>query len=99
MNFCFSSTPAGLLISMSLLLLAAGCGKSRPNMFPVSGTVTWKGQPLEEADIIFEPIDGRTVIVAGKVVAGAYSLESPAGQKRVQIQATRQTVFNKQMNQ
>jgi hypothetical protein len=88
-----------LWAALLLPLLASGCGKGRASMVQVSGTVTWEGQPLEEGDIIFEPLDGRTAAGAGKIVKGAYSFESNAGQKRVQIQATRQTVFNKQMNQ
>ena len=39
------------------LFAALGCssGPSRPATYPVSGTVTWKGQPLEAARVVFVP--------------------------------------------
>src|SRR5262245_44737795 len=42
------------LLIIGLLLLTAGCGSS--SMAPVSGRVTWKGQPVANAIVTFEPI-------------------------------------------
>lgn len=36
------------------LLLAAGCGG--PGMARVTGKVTWKGNPVKEAAVTFEPV-------------------------------------------
>jgi len=41
-----------------LLLLAAGCSNG-PELAPVSGRVTLDGQPLEAAEVSFEPEIGR----------------------------------------
>lgn len=38
-----------------LLPLTLGCGSDRPDMGTVTGTVTFNGKPLPNADISFEP--------------------------------------------
>jgi hypothetical protein len=41
-----------------LLLVAAGCGSKHPDrlaVFPVSGQVTWNGQPLPNAFVVLHP--------------------------------------------
>jgi hypothetical protein len=48
-----------LAIAFLLAALAAGCSRStRPPTYPVSGTVTMKGQPLEGATVVFVPSAG-----------------------------------------
>src|SRR5207245_8702286 len=42
-----------------LFLLAAGCGKSGPELAPVKGRVTLDGRPLEMVDIVFQPANGK----------------------------------------
>lgn len=37
------------------MLVVAGCGKSGPELAPVSGRITLNGQPIENADIVFQP--------------------------------------------
>ena len=77
-----------------ILLLAAaaalGCGPSDPKLYPVSGTVTWNGQPLADGDILFVPVDGATVPDPGKIKDGKFSFQAQAGQKKVEIRATRE---------
>lgn len=40
------------------LMLLAGCGQSGPAMAPVSGTVTFNGKPLSDAQVMFAPRSG-----------------------------------------
>lgn len=40
-------------------LLAAGCGSGRPKTILVTGTVTYKGQPVQGANVMFECKTGR----------------------------------------
>ena len=50
------------MFKQSLAVLAlvslAGCGASNPPTFPVSGTVTLDGKPVEGAAVLFIPFDG-----------------------------------------
>jgi hypothetical protein len=58
---------AGALL---VLLLIAGCGPSRPRLYPVTGTVTYKDQPVAGAQVTFVSAEGRpaqgTTDAAGK---------------------------------
>lgn len=72
-------------------LLLAGCGPSGPETFPVSGTVTWNGQPLPEGTILFAPADEKGVPDVGQIVQGQYRLRAKPGKKKVQIFAERET--------
>lgn len=55
------------VLAMGVALLGAGCGGGdRP--VPVKGTVTYRGKPLEQGDILFYPEGGRPA--SGKIVAG-----------------------------
>lgn len=81
----------GRLIALVLAssALCLGCGESGPKLFPVAGSVTWNGAPLENGDILFTPADG-SVPIPGKIQAGRYALQSPAGKMKVEIRATRE---------
>jgi hypothetical protein len=53
-----------MLVSIAALPMA-GCGKSGPMAVTVSGDVTYRGKPLQEANVIFmsqktRPASGRT---------------------------------------
>ena len=58
---------AGALL---ILLLMVGCGPSRPRLYPVTGTVTYKDQPVAGAQVTFVSAEGRpaqgTTDAAGK---------------------------------
>jgi hypothetical protein len=66
-----------------LLAMLAGCGRSGPELAPVSGRVTLNGQPLAAADVIFQPdamkspsygrtaSDGRYMLAYKRGVLGA----------------------------
>ena len=44
-----------LVWSIGLLAVLAGCGPAGPPMGEVTGTVTYKGQPLVTGDVLFVP--------------------------------------------
>lgn len=81
-----------LLPCLALLLLAAaaaGCGRD-DGMRPVTGSVTFDGQPVESGEIIFRAVDGVEAAAAGKIAGGRYSVRATPGLKRVEITAIRQ---------
>jgi hypothetical protein len=78
------------LALLAILLSAnAGCGPTGPKLYPVSGTVTWNGQPLPEGDIIFAPASPGDLEDAGKIVAGKFAFQARPGAKKVKIMANR----------
>jgi hypothetical protein len=70
-------------------LTAEGCGDAGPKTYPVSGTVSLDGRPLEEGDIYFYPLDPNISADAGKIKAGQFAFRTKAGKKRVEIRASR----------
>ena len=79
---------AAVTFGKTLLLgvvLLAGCGRSAgPPTYPVSGTVTYRGVPLERGTVLFVPEQGPA---AGATIAadGTFSLRAVAGSHRVGI--------------
>jgi hypothetical protein len=71
------------------LTLSAGCGRSGPATVPVSGSVTFSGQPVAEGEIQFRSADGAAASWAGPITGGRYEIRSTVGPKRVEIIATR----------
>ena len=75
-------------------LLPVGCGPSYPTCYPVSGKVTFNGEPVTQGTVTFYPADGRSAI--GKIQPdGSYSLTTfetgdgaLAGNHAVTIKAT-----------
>jgi hypothetical protein len=77
-------------------LLLAGCNSSnRPATYPVSGTVTMNGQPLEGATVVFVPTEGAVGQQAATGItdaAGKYKLSTyvtddgaNAGEYRIKV--------------
>ena len=48
--------------TMVVVLFLPGCGKRRPTPVKVTGTVTYRGQPVEGATVNFIPKKGRIAI-------------------------------------
>ena len=91
--FCFCFLLLGLLIN--------GCGKSGPEIAPVSGRITLAGKPLEKADIVFQPDNGQPPASGRTDSDGRYELAykrgvmgGPVGQNLVQIRVSRELVRN-----
>lgn len=91
-----------------MTLLAVGCSRG-PVTFPVSGTVTYDGQPLPEGIIIFVPdgtkgvsgIPSEAQVKDGKfqiakqagVVAGAYLVTIESGEAIPPADPSGETIF------
>ncbi len=60
------------------LVLVLGCGDDSGlgKRYPVSGTVTYKGQPLEKGDITFRPAQAAGRAAHGTISGGTYSLST-----------------------
>lgn len=68
------------MISLTLLLgvtcLFVGCGSSGPEVVPVKGTVTYKGNPVEKIAVVFNP-EGKGMIATGLTDAkGEFTLQT-----------------------
>lgn len=78
-----------------LLLIAApimaGCGSGGPGEYAVTGTVTFDGQPVEQGEIRFLPADMQGTPYAGQITNGKFECRVTEGQKRVEINATRES--------
>jgi hypothetical protein len=79
---------AGVLL-FAAVLLAAGCSRG-PRTYPVSGTVTLDGKPLDDGNIYFLPLDPNVSADAGKIEGGAFRFEAREGKVRVEIRASRE---------
>lgn len=77
----------GLFVTVVAVLAAAGCGDGRPPLHPAVGLVTYRGEPVADASVMFYPDEGRaafaktdahgrfslmTYTPGDGVVAGAY---------------------------
>ncbi|HEV3121015.1 MAG TPA: hypothetical protein VGY53_03895 [Isosphaeraceae bacterium] len=67
-----------LLMAGSALLAVGGCGedekKTLRRRYPVSGKVTYKGNPLESGEISFHPDGAGGKPATGTITDGSYSL-------------------------
>lgn len=84
-----------------MMVLVAGCGKSGPELAPVSGRVTLNGQPLENADISFQPDNAKSPSAARTDKDGHYELGYKrgvlggiVGQHTVRIKVSPEVVRN-----
>ncbi len=68
-----------LLASLALLLLV-GCGGGGLEKVRVEGAVTFDGKPIENGDILFNPVDGTEgPISGGPIVDGRYAVTNKGG--------------------
>jgi hypothetical protein len=70
----------------ALLLLFAGCSSG---LCPVSGTVTFDGEPVEEGEVVFMPVDPKVRPDAEPIQNGSFNFQASPGPKRVEIRASR----------
>jgi len=72
-----------------VLLTALGCGKAGPKIYQVNGTVRWKGQSVEQGDVVLVPLDRHARAEGCKLVDGKFSVRCEAGKKKIEIYARR----------
>jgi len=64
---------AAMLIGTSLVVIF-GCSDEFPKRYSVTGTVTYKGQPVEKGNITFKPTGTEGMPAAGTIEKGEFSL-------------------------
>jgi hypothetical protein len=62
-----------------LLMSFAGCGKTGPDIAPVTGRITLDGKPLEKADILFQPAGSKPPSAGRADANGRYELAYKRG--------------------
>ena|SRR5262249_31418822 len=84
--------PALLLLIATALVAGCSSGSNRPPTYPVSGTVTWKGKPVEAARVIFVPQSAVEAAAGITDAEGKYRLTTfvagdgaQAGEYRVKV--------------
>ena len=79
------NTSDSLWLLPILVCLVCGCGPSGPATYPVSGTVTYQGEPLPLGIVMFMPEQGPSSQPAAIDQQGRYQLEATAGEHRVAV--------------
>jgi hypothetical protein len=80
-------------------IFLTGCDQAGPKTYPVTGTVTLDGQALQQADIIFVPLDPALGPDAGQIRDGRFAFRAKAGPKRVEIRTSRPVRVNTAMGE
>ncbi|QDV67324.1 hypothetical protein Poly24_10170 [Rosistilla carotiformis] len=92
---CGASCPLFRLASViPLIMMMIGCGPSGIERYPISGTVTYQGQPVKHGTIMFEPdtskgnsgAAGSATIVDGKFDSATEGTGFTGGPQIVSIQ-------------
>ncbi|HJZ94316.1 MAG TPA: hypothetical protein VKE40_25860 [Gemmataceae bacterium] len=86
-----------LIAALTAAALLAGCG-GRPT-YKVTGTVSWKGQPIADGQINFLPEDGNVHPATAKILNGRYEAHVPAGRMKVEIYADQDMGYDPAMHQ
>lgn len=63
---------------LAMLTTIVGCGDDGPSLFEAGGTVTYHGEPLEDATVIFQPNDGP--LATGKTDAEGHFFLATRGE-------------------
>jgi len=67
------------VLTASVILVITSCGGTDDGLgrrFPVSGTVTYNGKPLEKGSISFIPDDPKGVGASGAIENGSYTMST-----------------------
>jgi hypothetical protein len=82
LSLCKTSKPLWpLFIAICVCLMLPGCGNKNPKTIQVQGKITYRGKPLDKAEVQFSPISDKSQalrrIASGEVDAnGVYSLST-----------------------
>ena len=66
-------------LAAAIALALGGCGKSNPNICQVKGTLTYKGQPIPQVYLRFEPDDLTTKATSMAVTDSSGKFEMAMG--------------------
>jgi major membrane immunogen (membrane-anchored lipoprotein) len=92
--------PCYLILTMSALVVMVSCASEDDGLgkrYPVSGTVTYNGKPLEKGDISFVSEDLKAnVSASGPITNGAYTLSTGGNQDGAQAGKYKVTVTSKE---
>ena len=66
-------------------LLSIGCGEQAPELFDVSGRITYKKNILTSGSVTFAPKGGGDLIVVAISADGEYKLQAPVGTYEVGV--------------
>lgn len=79
------------IFSIAILPFFVGCNSqpAGPEMYEVSGNVTFDGAPLKEGRIRFRLTSGDQRAFEAEISDGQYSLETTAGSMQVEVRASR----------
>ncbi|WP_235935126.1 hypothetical protein [Candidatus Laterigemmans baculatus] len=73
-GFCNLARLSAVAGSLMVLPLLSGCGDNNPTTAPVSGTVTFNGEPLQAGTVIFTPKAGGPPAYGEIQSDGTYAL-------------------------
>jgi len=74
--------PAARCVAFVVALLAVlGCGKNTGGRVEVNGEVRFKGQPLKDGILMFEPAEGQDTQAQIPITDGSYSIYRESGLK------------------
>ncbi len=74
-----------VIAALAVTAFSGGCGGPKAGFATVSGVVTVDGAPAESGQISFFPIGGSANPVGAKIVDGAYTVEAPVGEAKVEV--------------
>jgi hypothetical protein len=70
----------GIAVALLVVVAVAGCMSGDAKLVPVTGKVTYKGQPVANANVTFVHAGGKTSPVGVTDASGVFTLGSPTGQ-------------------
>jgi hypothetical protein len=88
-----------VLCACGLALALAACSGPEARPHRVTGTVTWKGVPIENGRINLIAADGKSAPASAKIEQGRFELYATPGVKRVEVLSQKEKGFDKAMNQ
>jgi hypothetical protein len=88
-----------LACCLGIAFFVGGCSEPPPGL-PISGTVTFRGQPLDLGTIEFAPAAGQATFSGGAIKEGQYSIPAENGLKPgeydVRISATKEGEYSEE---
>lgn len=80
---------AAACVMVSALAVGCGGGEKGPATYPVTGTVTFDGEPIENGRVLFREVEGDRRAYSAPIKNGNYELTAQPGSMTVEITASR----------